>query len=1085
MRRDEELRISRFHECMLLLAAAASACGPRFAPHEATTSPGARVAAARISEAPAPLAPARWVLQPSAAAQVNARRTLSDGRVLLVGPRGARWLQGPAGVQSAATLVDSNLVGAVETARGQVVLVGSDGSLFGPPQGAPPGTDGVLGPVVLLQAHARLLHSVSAGRSTILGIDAGGNLTRIAGGGGWSLPSLETRPLAAVMRDDGVGLVVAPPHGFVLTADDGATWIQAGYDLAQDGVRRVYVDASHRLVVEGLTTSHALTSPQPTWQDVTSTLSAPLGPGLTLPDKLGGSNAVREGRAALTDGKWLEVVEASPQRWALFEAELGQIPSAKALDVLDGCSKVAMAADAAVRAFACAVYSEPPVVRLFESTDGGGSYKEGPTLRGFRYEHSSIPLLLFALPGGDLLVSGAWIADEAGSQRGRLPLPLVHVGREGARPATAEGLIFLERAAPDGTVYALGQGTHEDPSGRREQGALLMTSRDGGRSFASTVLGSVDACSCKPFVNGSIATIGSLAAGDRGSVVVIASGSGKLLRYTSSDYGAHLQGAVLPLDGRPVELAGPHGFAYRVAQSWESADYGATWTQVVSPTISGVWRVACEARGCLFGVEAARIGWGAAPSESLAAARPAPKLPAQPPAAEHDAPPTEQLPARTLRCSFDGRDWKLVGNPFVPADIVARLLPISIRKTHPSAWVAREAPRLPLLESFPRATYEGISEEVSANGSVAAVTYRQTTRGLVTTRSALLGPAREGEITAERRTQLGIAALRQSPADPTAPSELAWVRAGNETVHRRKLVHVGALDWAPPPGAPLMPSDLSHFATPTVLSVEQNGLYVRPGSADRAPLYFVRDTGEPQRIPWPEIPSRDAQGEPLSLVYDARHFERRTMVTGSGAAKGQLVIALSDDVRQVWEQQIVGMWPDKSPDGIVGSWRLLGESDALGLGVAAALTETEAWWGFRLALGPKLPNNSYAATPVSTMDLAAELPACRSPVHDDERLIVPLYGRNRQEILPPEELHAPAARASTVMLGLPDTKKAGCVVAASADFGVPGEGAFRAFVVPDVERRSLLFELPATDATEPVQLRARGMTCRYVPHVSE
>jgi hypothetical protein len=315
--------------------------------------------------------------------------------------------------------------------------------------------------------------------------------------------------------------------------------------------------------------------------------------------RLTGAVAVRAGRAALVAGRWLEIVPSSEGRWSLHDAPLGGPIAPRPLPALDGCASAWLAADDTDAWLACAPRGEPGVVRVLRGDASSARLRQLRPVATLRAP--SVELVgLFALGRGGALVQGACAADAAVECDAAAKVHLAQ-GRAGGVAAPARMVFYRARRALDGTVYGLGT--------ENTGVTYLLASQDDGASFTATALPPVAPCGCDPTVEAALAT------GRDGEVAVVAyANAGRWLRYTSTDHGARVAGAMLPIDPDDVDLRGPRGLAFGPDDAWETLDLGATWQRVAAPEglAAGAHakaRVACADEGCLVDAAAARLGW--------------------------------------------------------------------------------------------------------------------------------------------------------------------------------------------------------------------------------------------------------------------------------------------------------------------------------------------------------------------------------------------------------------------------------------------------------------------------------------------
>src|SRR6185295_20355304 len=156
---------------------------------------------------------------PSAAAPLFSRAELADGRVLLAGERGERWLVDPkrGRAEAASRLAPETLVAILRSETG-FLFVGASGGGYEATQ--------PLGPFVRSSAPLDPLVRLSAAGRTILGVRRDGKLARSAdAGSSWQV----TGPSDVLFSDvelgaTGRGLALGLPEQLWETADAGLNW---------------------------------------------------------------------------------------------------------------------------------------------------------------------------------------------------------------------------------------------------------------------------------------------------------------------------------------------------------------------------------------------------------------------------------------------------------------------------------------------------------------------------------------------------------------------------------------------------------------------------------------------------------------------------------------------------------------------------------------------------------------------------------------------------------------------------------------------------------------------------------------------
>src|SRR5450432_1883251 len=163
--------------------------------------------------------PASWRYHPPKQAPVQAERRLGDGRLLLAGKRGERWLLDPRthALAAGANLAPEDLIAVLNVAD-NYWFVGQSGTTY---EAHDP-----LSKFLRSSAPLQPLVRVSAAGHSIIGIPADRSLSRSTdGAASFSKVGPDHVAFADVeLASDGSGLALAIPEAIWRTADEGAHW---------------------------------------------------------------------------------------------------------------------------------------------------------------------------------------------------------------------------------------------------------------------------------------------------------------------------------------------------------------------------------------------------------------------------------------------------------------------------------------------------------------------------------------------------------------------------------------------------------------------------------------------------------------------------------------------------------------------------------------------------------------------------------------------------------------------------------------------------------------------------------------------
>jgi len=756
--------------------------------------------------------PATWRYHPSQQPTIKAERSLADGRILLAGKRGERWLFDPRAhsLAAGASLAPEDLIAVLDTDEG-FRFVGKSGTSYD--------ARDPLGKFLRSSAPLEPLVRVTAARHSIVGIPADGSLTRSADGAASFAkvgpPDVKFADVA--LASDGTGLALAIPEALWLTRDEGATW--SPLPGKTRGALALSRNQSGHVEVETVFGSyHFVDQPARLEPGKEPEPVSPLG--TNHPPRGPDAAALADGRALIQGARYLEVSAppAHPSDYQLYQGPLDGKLEAKPVPELKGCRSARLAGFANLLELACLAGNSDSgsvPITFFRSADGGEHFEAEP-FGGYANPDS----FRFALgQGGSLIASGMCSTPSPGCATGgvffrREPAPDDAATRAGkvaqkrlkfelfaaATPSLAESALGLTFSLDGRTAYAVGR--------RTKTGALaVFVSTDGGKSFEVRDLDLVraDAEDEDNYWEQSQSSVRveTFAPAEDGSVALVLGGHrGRSLVVV--DEQGHLLSASKPPDDRAVVSAvGMRAFALapNSRKTWESMDGGVTWQPLGRFPVAlcagegdCYVKVRCAPLGCVIGSDVSRIGWAGQSDEDLAALPP-PQL--------EPSPLSERKLRTPLACSLDDSHWQtLPGVRDFPSSHDAAMgkaafVSVGADPGHAAAW-----------------TIHGIGgahphlENVSL---LAAISGRPT------------GYA----IQVLDQVEGGAALRYRLPEDPSRDNhlrnvEVAWDNALSGQVGHARLTDGGALaigDYER--GDPI------DIAQPALLSIGEGGLYLR------------------------------------------------------------------------------------------------------------------------------------------------------------------------------------------------------------------------------------------------------------------
>ena len=961
--------------------AAACSSAQRAAPSHAQDS-----LLSSVERSPGYASPASFRYHPNRQAQVQAERPLSDGRVLLVGKRGERWLLDPNthGLAAGSSLAPEDLI---------AVLDGDNGYWFVGQSGTSYEARDPLGPFLRSSAPLEPLVRVSAARHSIIGIPADRSLSRSADGAA-SFSRVGPAKIAFAdveLADDGNGLALAIPEALWLTRDEGATWSElpgkthGAYALSRDrrGHVRVdtvfgpyhFVDRPPRLE-PGLDPASAreLTANPP-----------PRGPDAA---------AMAEGRAVVLGDRYFEVSAspAHPSDYELWQGPLDGKLEPSPLPQLKDCRGARLSAFD--RYFELACFRGPsdggsiPIVFL-RSEDAAAHFTLEPftsfgTPATFRFalgaNGSFIATGLCSAPGPGCSTGGVFVRrqaagddsprkpGQAGSTNARLERPAFELV-SAATPTLTESALGLTFSLDGRTSYAVGR--------RSKTGALAMfVSRDAGQRYEVRDLDLVRADSEDEDQywesTQSSVRLESFAAAEDGSLsLVLADRRGRALIVTD-EQGRLLSGSKPPEEHALVAAVGSRAFALSPSsrKTWESLDGGVTWQALSRFPValcSSANDAECEVKlrcvplGCVIGSEVSRIGWAGQSDDDTDAL---------PPPSREAAPLTTRKLRAPIACALDEATWQtLPGVRDVPS--------------------SRDA-------AFGKVSFVAVSGD-PRRAAAAMLHGIGGSRPHLETVSLLAPVAHANEYAFAVLDQVeGAAAIRyRLPEDPVKDShlrnvEVAWDNALSGQVGRARLA-----DGGPVASGDYSLADGVQRADPDLLSIGEGGLYLRlhHAAADEQETWYFdgRNATRIAPVTWPI--SNDLRGRTEMARAEGAHVP--LMLFGRGTAVAR---ARRSSTGWEFDAQTTAL-PDPSAFGLTMTSNVayLGNTSGLCLQTDASDGERAraAFYPFRASgevMGPAVPvptqaNLAERPNRCSASDLAGtprvdanSLPGTRHPI---------------------------------------------------------------------------------------------------------
>ncbi|HTA92798.1 MAG TPA: hypothetical protein VK745_24640 [Polyangiaceae bacterium] len=1049
-------------KCAAFAALIAIGCGSK--PGRAPV-PGAGSLLSSVALAPSFATPATWRYHPSRQAPVEAERALSDGRLLLAGKRGERWVLDPHthSLSAGASLAPEDLI-AVLDAGDRYWFVGQSGTSY---EARDP-----LGKFLRSSAPLEPLVRVSAALQSIVGIPADRSLLRsLDGAASFSKVGPPHVAFADVeLGSDGVGLALAVPEALWLTRDAGATW--SALPGKTHGVVELSRNLNGHIQVDTVFGPYRFVEEPPSLQPGAEVVPNPI---TDRPPRGPDANALADGRAIIEGPLYLEIsaAPAHPSDYELFQGALDGKLEPKAIPELKGCRNARLTGFANYLELACfrgSIDGTSVPVSFFRS-DTKGEHFELEPFNAF----GNPELFHFALgAGGSLVASGLCAEPSMGCAPGGVFLrreapPNERPEKDAAADASAKRpkLELFASATPSLADNALGvtvslDGRTAYAVGRRTKtGALaVFTSHDGGKSFDVHDLDLVraDADDEDQYWERSQSALHleSFAAAEDGSLgLVVADRRGRAL-IVVDEQGRMLSASKAPDERALVAAVGARAFALTPStrKTWESMDGGVTWqalgrfpVALCTGDSECYVKVRCAPLGCVIGSEVSRIGWVGQSDEDVDSL---------PPPGLDASPPSERKLRAPVACTLEDTPWQTLPG--------VRELPTS----HHAA--------------FGKAAFV-VTAEDAAHASVASMHGIGGPRPHVETTS-LLAPVSE-RVSTYAFVLLdqveGAAALRyRVPDDPAKDDHIRNVEIAWDNALAGQLARVRLADGGLAAPGDYESGDGVVHADPDLLSIGEGGLYLRlhHAAADRQETWYF-DGHSSSRIPkvqWPALGKVRARSEMARI--DGANLPLLVFDRGIAIARARL-----DGQDFVFDAETTAL-PEPSFFGqnVTSDIAYLSKNSGLHVQTQSLLgaRASAVFYPFR-ASGDVMG----APVPVPTQANLADRPSrcAASDLTSTPRINAPFLPGTRHPIVVTDNSDAPRLFLSSgfVLYGTPENA---CSTAFDGD-EIPVDAAAprheRVLILLDDLEHSWLFRLVGDSNATPPALQYRTLKCHFEP----
>lgn len=1011
---------------------------------------GSRVQGHSLLEAPvvAPrsfASPATYRYHPREPAALLSEWVLPDGRVVLAGKRGERWLvnRKANGAMAASELAPEDLVAISKREPAGWLFMGRSGTAYEAeePLSAFSRSSAPLRPLVRVSAHGGVL----------LGVQKGGALVRSdTEGKSWTKVGPDAVRFADVaIGMDGNGLALGIPESLFETRDAGVTWSRR--PPSSFGIEGLDVDES------GGITLNTVLGPRrfaPGASEPFPRANAGSGPArkLGVPPPLGPSAAaLRTGRAFVSKGVYVEV-RGDEGDYRLLRGALGEPLEAAPLGIAHRCAEVRLAGFGRVLYLVCARQKAPTLTQPLEiqrSNDGGRTFTVEPY-----GAHGRIADLSLSVGASEqLLISGVCPAAESGP--GCRPAGIhrrsVVSGDAGPKTVLAEVLAPALSGPALGLLFSA-DGLRAYAIGRRTKGdaVSVFTSRDGALTFEAHDVDTLAAGQEDDGRGRSVdLVIETMGASEDGTVGFVVTRRGRRSLLVVDEEGRSLSVGRPPTQYAVLGVAGSRAFALdpSTRDAYESLDAGSTFVplgRLSADPCPGSREcpaeVACTEGGCVVADLVTRVGWRPGPRSVL--------VPRAPDAKERPGATRTPVP---LSCTLDAAEWRhLVGTTGPPGADQAAL-----GKT---AWfVLREEP---------------------TTAAVSLLSVKSGKTALEETKLFDPSPRAQG-LALDASVQIeGVAALRYALPRPEDRGELREIEVVWADLLGNRSGHGVIAD-----GGPYRPGDFgagpgAKPASPALLSIGSGGVYVRlhREAGDDQPTYFV-GRGSVETVPpvkWPDAARGRGRSEMVHVgrAHVPLRMDGGTLVRARRAPDGWAFEALTLTYRAPSEHGIEQRAEVSYLNGAAGV--AVSTSDPAGRGSAflaafraeGALLEAPVQVPVQADLGPS-PRPCVATDRASTPRIVAPFPA------DMRRPVI---------ITDPVEPMRVLVTADAVLHGTPESACVAAYEAMLVSSEAPGRPPLeRALLFTDVASRSFLFRPdPRVSGPRP-GFEYRTMTCRSDP----
>ncbi|HYP97050.1 MAG TPA: hypothetical protein VER96_00155 [Polyangiaceae bacterium] len=1006
--------------------------------------------------------PASYRYHPLRQAPVQAERKLNDGRMLLAGKRGERWLLDPAThhLTPGANLAPEDLI---------AVLDADDGFWFVGQSGTSYETRDPLGRFMRSSAPLEPLIRVSAAQHSIVGIPADRSLVRSAdGAASFNRVGPKDVSFADVeLESDGSGLALAIPEAIWLTRDEGANWAllpgktRGAYALTRDrqGHVRVetvfgpyrFVDQPARLDPFADPTSA---------QDLTAN-APPRGPDAA---------ALADGRAIILGARYLEVSAPAgrPSDYELWQGPFDGKLEASPLPMLKSCRTARIAGFDHYLELACLRGSSDgssAPISFFRSEDSGAHFEAEPftsfgTPGGFRFALGASGVLLASglcgSPTAGCATGGIFLRREAtedqphSDKRHKVETSHPRAKFElfaAATPTLAESALGLTFSLNGRLAYAVGR--------RSKTGALAtFVSHDGGANFEAHDLDLVRADSDDEDQYWeraqSSVRVESFAAAEDGSLAVVLSDRRGRSLIVTDEQGRLLSGSKAPDEHAVVAAVGMRAFALspQTRKTWESLDGGVTWQGLTRFPVAPCGadsdcdvKLQCSPAGCVIGNEVSRIGWVGQSDD---------ELDTLPPAGREAPPATERKVRAPLSCTLDEAPWQTLAG-------------------------VREVPNF-RDAAFGKASFVALASD-SARASASMIHGFGGARPQLRSVSLLKPVEHPNEYAVSVLDQVeGAAAIRyRLPENPAKDSHLRNIELAWDNALSGQIGHARLADGGPVAPADYQLGDAAQRADPDLLSIGEGGLYLRlhhsAGDAQETWFFDGRTSTRIPPIKWPTV--GNVRGRTEMARTEGTHVP--LMLFGRGTA-----VARARRVGADWEFDAeTTALPDPGAFGqtLLSNIAYLGS--ASGLFVQAQVGDgaraSAAYYAFRATgdvMGPKV------AVPTQTSLSDRPARCTESQLTTTPRIDAAFLPGTRHPILITDNSDPPRLFLSSgaVLYGTPENA---CATAFDADELAFDNAALRrerALLLLDDLEHSWLFRSTSENAVQ-----YRTMKCHFEP----